>query len=514
MNCCLALFTRGLRRNGVALCAVMLSAAISVGWTDGCVAQQPNVVLFLVDDMGWQDTSVPFHTERTVWNDIYNTPNMQRLAAQGMRFSSAYAASPVCSPTRTSIMTGLNPARSRITDWIGHGISQNSLVRSPAWRATGIQPRDGITTLPTILRGEGYRTVHVGKAHFGASGTAGANPTNIGFDINRGGSHIGSPNGSGTAGAYFGPFSASTMPNLGAYGQGDYLTDALTNEAITIIDQAVADGVPFFLNLAHYAVHSPINGQGDTDFVGNYQAAGRPNPEDDYAAMLASMDTSLGAVLDNLEQEGVADKTIVIFMSDNGGLSRLARFNGGTRTVQTLDGQAVEINYLVDNHNRPIRSGKGSAYEGGVRVPMIVAWAGQEPGAAPLHADLPIAVNAVSDVPVISDDLFTTILSMAHVDDLEQYTHENGNRIIDGNDLTPLLTGQAFTREGHLVFHYPHQWTGDINVTAGVEPFSGLRSGDYRLTYFYGDGLADGMGTDPRVEVYDLVQDLGESTNL
>ena len=476
------------------------------------LAKQPNVVLFVVDDMGWQDTSVEFHGERTVWNDLYNTPSMERLAAKGMKFTSAYAASPVCSPTRTSLMTGKNPARSKITSWIGHGQPSNSSLNSPQWASTGLQPGDGNTTLPTILKANGYRTAHVGKAHFGGSGTAGADPTNLGFDINVGGSHIGGPF------SYFSPWiqRPNIYPNLQQYPAGTYITDALTSEANVIIDQAVVDDVPFFINLAHYAVHAPIGGQGDPNFLPQYQAAGRPNPEDDYAAMVASMDKSLGAVLDNLEAEGIADNTIVLFMSDNGGLSNHTRNFGGTRTVKSLDGDDVEADFRRDKHNTPINSGKGSGYEGGVRVPMIVAWAGQTAGQPAINANLPIAPNSASHEPVISDDFFPTILNMAGVTNIQQYTHDgSGKRIIDGNDLTPVLAGaDSFDRDGPLVFHYPHQWYQDVGVGLGIEPVSAIRDGDHKLLYFYGDGQVDGQGPDPRIELYNLTDDIGEENNL
>ena len=175
----------------------------------------PNVVLFVVDDMGWQDTSVPFHDQETVWNGLYRTPNMERLASRGMVFTDAYAASPVCSPTRVSMLTGKNPARVRVTDWVGHGTSTNSFLQSAEWRAQGLQPIDRETTLPTLLRSAGYRTIHAGKAHFGNG--AGSSPTRLGFDVNIGGSSVGSPRGSGSRGRYFGPFGGD-HPGLEAYG--------------------------------------------------------------------------------------------------------------------------------------------------------------------------------------------------------------------------------------------------------------------------------------------------------
>ena len=352
------------RHTVLALLFVLLSANAN--------AENPNIVLFLVDDMGWQDTSVEFHSERTVWNDLYNTPNMQRLADQGMRFTDAYAASPVCSPTRASIMTGQNPGRSNITDWTrqtGGPSNNNSLLRSAPWNQDGVQPGE-FTTLPQVLSDAGYLTAHVGKAHFGSRNSGGGDdPANIGFDISIAGSEIGGPF------SYFAPFSSNFYPGLEAYPNGTYITDALTIEANNIIDQAVADDQPFFINMAHYAVHAPI--QGDPEFLGNYND-GRPSAERHYAAMIESMDASLGAIMDNLEAEGVADNTIILFMSDNGGLSNHSRAN-------TSDPNDP---WQRDFHNTPLTSGKGSGYEGGIRVPMIVAWAGQEAGAAPINASL------------------------------------------------------------------------------------------------------------------------------
>jgi arylsulfatase A-like enzyme len=247
-------------------------------------------------------------------------------------------------------------------------------------------------------------------------------------------------------------------------------------------------------------VHAPIDGPGDPEFIGNY--GDRPNPEDDYAAMIESMDASLGAILDHLEAQGIADNTIVLFMSDNGGLSNHTRSNSGDP-------------YIHNHHNSPLLSGKGAAYEGGIREPMIVAWAGQDPQGAPLHASLPIVAGSSSGTPVISDDFFTTILTMASVPNVEQYTHDQGERIVDGHDLTPILNGSGtFVRDGKLIFHYPHQWRGDIGVGPGIEPFSAIRNGDFKLIYFYGDGAVDENGPDPRIELYNLTDDIGEESNL
>lgn len=451
----------------------------------------PNIILFLVDDMGWQDTSVEFHAERTIWNDLYNTPNMQRLADQGMRFTNAYAASPVCSPTRSSIITGQNPGRSNITDWTrqtGGPSNNNSQLISAPWNQDGVQPGE-FTTLPQLLSEAGYLTAHVGKAHFGSRNSGGGNnPTNIGFDVNVGGSEIGGP------WSYFAPFNASQpeslYPGLQGYPDGTYLTDALTIEANNIIDQAVADEQPFFLNLAHYAIHTPIPGQGDPDYLGNYND-GRPSVERHYAAMIESMDASLGAIIDNLEAEGVADNTIILFMSDNGGLSNHTRANTSNQNDA----------WARDFHNTPLSSGKGAAYEGGIRVPMIVAWAGQDAGAAPINSSLAIQAGAINHEPVHADDFFPTILSLAGVNNPVDAAD------LDGQDLAGLLTGDGFEREGGLFWHYPHQWYQDIGVGLGIQPFSAVRVGDHKLIFFYGP---DG-GT---VELYNLADDIGEQSDL
>ncbi|MHC4996729.1 MAG: sulfatase-like hydrolase/transferase, partial [Planctomycetota bacterium] len=242
---------------------------------------RPNIILFLVDDMGWNDTSVPFAPGGTTWNAMYDTPAMESLASRGMRFTNAYAASPVCSPTRISFMTGKNPARTRFSSWIGHNMPSNSYLLSPLWQKNGLQPGDGHTTLPAILNNEGYLTAHVGKAHFGAAGTPGSDPLTLGFEVNVAGGHRGGPSG-----GYTGPWikNPQLFPGLEDYPADAYLTDVLTIEAKKIISRAAKEGRPFFMNMAHYAVHTPIIGQGDPKTLGGYQAAGRPDPEEDYAS--------------------------------------------------------------------------------------------------------------------------------------------------------------------------------------------------------------------------------------
>jgi arylsulfatase A-like enzyme len=490
------------------LLAVLLAAQAEIAASRPETASMPpNIILFLVDDMGWQDTSVPFHTERTVWNSLYRTPHMEELARRGMKFTQAYAAHPVCSPTRTSMMTGKNPARSHIDDWVGHGQSQNQYLKSPKWASKGLQPGDGNVTLPALLRKEGYRTIHIGKAHFGHKGTPGAEPKNLGFEINIGGSHIGHP-----WGGWISPWHSlhkAAWPEMGDRPKGEYVTDALTDEANQVIASAAKDGVPFFLNMAHYAIHAPI--QPAPKLIEGYKDD-RPEVEANYASMIESMDASLGSIQIRLHDpdgdgdasDSIAANTLIVFMSDNGGLSNHSRARKGKIQL----GNGIEANFIKDWHNRPIRSGKGSGYEGGTRVPMIAAWAGQRPDGKPLSAALPIRPGSICPEPVHMDDFFPTFLDLVGV------THPVPEKERDGQSLVPLLAGKSFTRAKPLYWHYPHQWYGKVGVGLGIEPFSAMRKGDYKVLYFYGDGIADGEGQDPRVELYDLSKDIGEDKDL
>jgi arylsulfatase A-like enzyme len=449
-------------------------------------ATGPNLLLFIVDDMGWQDLSEAFGDQPTVWNGLYQTPNLESLADAGMKFTNAYAAAPVCSPTRTSMLTGRNPARTGITNWLSTvGRSDgNSLVTDPEWTSEGLQPGDGNTTLPSILRDEGYLTAHVGKAHLGAEGTAGADPTALGFDINVGGS------AAGNVPVYFPDYGGSGVaPGLEAYwSAGTYLNEALTSEATKIIDQAIASDQAFLLYVSHYAVHTPLEGQGDPAFLSSY--ASRPTPEDDYAAMLESVDASAGSLLAHLESRGIAGQTLVLFVSDNGGLSRFLRF----------DSPDPGDPWQVNEHNRPLASGKGAALEGGLRVPMIVSWAGQDPMLPAIQPFLPIAPGSVSHEPVHTDDLFETLLEIAGASDPELHLAET-----DGANLAPLLSGQPFSRGDALYFHYPHQWVGEPGVGPGIEPFTAMRAGRWKLIYYWSSRTW---------ALYDLEQDLGETTSL
>jgi arylsulfatase A-like enzyme len=442
---------------------------------------KPNIVLFLVDDMGWQDTSVPFHTGVTELNRRYRTPNMERLARGGMKFTQAYACS-VCSPTRVSLMTGLNAARHRVTNWTLRKNASNDrrhpTLAFPKWNVNGLSPVKGIErtvhakALPAFLRDAGYRTIHVGKAHFGAIGTPGADPRNIGFDINIGGHAAGGP------GSFLGTqnFSANwrkgdrvwDVPGLDKYhGKDIFLTEALTIEANRAVDQAVEDGKPFFLYMSHYAVHVPF--AEDSRFYQKYRRAGLDHTESMYAAMVEGMDKSLGDILDNVQRHGLSDNTIVLFMSDNGGLSAHGR--GGK----------------PHSHNKPLSSGKGSAHEGGVRVPMIVHW----PGVT--------KAGSISKQPVIIEDFFPTILEMAGLHDIQQV-----GGVIDGRSFVSLLRGEHDESRGErpLFWHFPNNWGPK---GPGIGPSSSIRRGAWKLIYYYDT---------QRFELFNVEKDISEEHDL
>jgi len=441
---------------------------------------QSNIIVFLVDDMGWQDTSEPFWTEKTSLNDKYHTPHMERLADLGMKFTQAYS-SAVCSPTRVSLMTGMNAARHRVTNWTLRRDRSNDpkdeLLDFPPWNVNGLQPTDTIekavhaTTMAQILQNIGYFTIHCGKAHFGAISTPGENPGNLGFNINIAGHAAGAPASYQGLNNYGNdenglPTSVWSVPGLAKYhGTNTNLSDALTREAIIALDSAQKLNKPFYLYMAHYAVHSPI--QPDHRFVQKYYELGLDSIEAKYASMIEGMDQSLGDLMDYLEQNNLSDNTIILFMSDNGGLSAVGR--GGEKHT----------------HNLPLNSGKGSAYEGGIRVPMIVNW----PGVS--HA------RTVCDDYVIIEDFFPSILEMAGITNYETVQD------VDGVSFVPLInhTG-ASAGNRNLFWHYPNKWgpTGP-----GVGASSTIRNGDWKLIYFY---------KDQHFELYNIAEDIGEHHNL
>ena len=402
-------------------------------------ARPPNVILILVDDLGWTDLGF-------MGSDFYETPNIDRLANSGVRFMNAYAATTVCSPTRASVLTGKYPARLHVTDWI-HGHARPwAKLRVPEW--TEYLPLEEIT-LAEALRPLGYATASMGKWHLGDPPHY---PKEQGFDINVAGYFRGQPP------SYHAPYQ---IPTLEEGADGEYLTDRLAQEAAAFIEEN--QDRPFFLYLPFYTVHTPI--QGKAEKIARYEAKAEAlgegrhrNPG--YAAMIESLDEGVGHILDELDRLGLTEETLVLFTSDNGGLV-LPLSDWGTITS-----------------NVPLREGKGSSYEGGVRVPLVIRWPGKaEPG------------REVA-VPVISNDFVPTILEIVGAPEAAG---------IDGESLVPLLAGSGSLERDSLYWHYPHYHPG------GATPYGAVRVGDFKLIEFY---------EDERVELYNLRDDPGESQDL
>ncbi len=399
-------------------------------------ATRPNIVFILTDDLGWRDLAC-------YGNEHHSTPNLDRLASEGVRFTQAYAAAPVCSPARAGILTGRWPVRTGITDWIpGRPSPPRGPLITPA---TARHLRLEETTLAEALRQAGYRTAGIGKWHLGGQGFL---PGDQGFDVNIAGTESGSPPRSPRP--HFGPFE---LPGLKA-AEGESLTGRLAGEAVRFIEQNRQN--PFFLLLSHFTVHIPLGAPQELVERHRARSGGRYHPV--YAAMVETLDQSVGRVLEALERTGLARNTIVAFFSDNGGLC----FEGSSKERVTS--------------NAPLRAGKGHLYEGGIRVPFLLRY----PGAA--------RVGSSIDSPVAGVDLFPTLCEAAGV----------RARNVDGVSLLPLLRGRTL-RPRQLFWHYPHY------SNQGGEPSSAIRDGDWKLIEFYHGG---------RRELYNLRNDPGEARNL
>ncbi len=438
---------RGL--NAIVVIALLFSACQTA--PEIAPEKRPNIVVFFVDDMGWTDLGV-------FGSDLYQTPEIDRLAADGVRFTNAYSACTVCSPSRAALLTGMYPARTRLTDFIrGHPYPYAKLL-PPEWTMK-IEHRR--VTVAEALREAGYKTAHIGKWHLMPrldDDEMDHVPERHGFDINVGGGPWGLP------GSYFHPFTNERGIHIGPLpsdsNEGDYLTDVLTAEALRIIGESRDE--PFFLNFWFHSVHTPI--QAKEEDIARFAPLvkdGMRHTGPTYAAMVASVDRGVGLVREKLEELGLTENTAIIFTSDNGGLDQ--------------NGKPTE--------NHPLRAGKGSAYEGGVRVPAIIYW----PGVTPK--------GAASNEPVITPDLYPTILEVAGVRGDTEH-----NAKVDGVSLGPLLRNPSAELERDAIYwHYPHYHPG------GAEPYSAIRSGNYRLVEFHQDN---------RIELYNLNRDIGETENL
>ncbi len=424
---------------------------------------RPNLLFILADDLGWKDLGCYGST-------FYETPNLDRLAATGMRFTDAYAACPVCSPTRASILSGKYPARMATTDWFGapqpdtaknhKGTRFKPLLPAPY---TPELPLEEIS-LAEAVKAQGYHTFFAGKWHLGHEAF---HPEHQGFDVNKGGHHKGSPH----PGGYFAPYG---NPKLSDGPEGEHLPERLARETNAFIDSHKEDN--FLAYLSFYSVHTPL--QGREDLVEKYKkkkaALGDLEPiwgeEGErklrlvqehavYAAMVEAMDAAIGTVLDHLEATGLAENTVVVFMSDNGGLS-------------TSEGHPTS--------NLPLRAGKGWLYEGGIREPMLI----RAPGVT--------APGSVCSEPVTSTDFYPTLLDLARLPQLpEQH--------VDGTSLVPLLKGEAALERDAIYWHYPHYGN------QGGTPGAAIREGDWKLIEYFEDK--------PR-ELFNLARDMGETKNL
>lgn len=422
----------------------------------------PNVILILVDDMGWMDLS-------SQGSDYYQTPNIDRIAENGVRFTDGYAACAVCSPTRAAVQTGRYPHRIGVTDWIrsrfqrgGQGTPEKNPTEyvggknnkflcppNPFW-----MEHEEITIAEALGTAKNYQSAYIGKWHLGDPDWY---PTKQGFTENRGGCDYGQPPN------FFDPYNQPKgkheslregIYNLPGRKPGQYLTHREAEEAVELIRKWKDE--PFFIQVSHYAVHTPI--QAIPEVAAKYLRDDKAEINARYAAMVESVDDSTGEILDLLDELGLTEDTLVIFTSDNGGLDR--------------DGKPTE--------NAPLRSGKGYAYEGGIRVPLLVSWGDKFPG------------NTVSDTPASSIDLFPTILDAAGVplpDD----------RPIDGLSLLPHLIsgGKSDLDRETLIWHFPH-------YRHAPGPYSIIRKGDWKLIKFW-EGI---------YELYHLEDDLGEENNL
>lgn len=426
-------------------------------------ARKPNFLFILVDDLGWTDLGC-------YGSKFYESPNIDKLALQGMRFTNAYAASPVCSPTRASIMTGKHPARLNITDWIPGDRPKNRKLLGPA--INNELPLEEITIAET-LRGAGYKTFFAGKWHLGGEGFY---PEDQGFEINKGGHSRGSP-----PGGYYSPYK---NPKLQDGPEDEYLPDRLTSESISFLESLhSANGdrkkQPFMLFLSFYTVHTPIQASkrhiekfqkklaqqiktAEHNFKQEREGWTKLIQDDpDYASMIYAMDENIGRILGKLDELFLTDETVVIFMSDNGGLSTLGRKWSPTSNV-------------------PLRAGKGWCYEGGIREPMII----RAPGVT--------SAGTVCDTPVVSMDFYPTILELAGLD---QVTEQR----VDGRSLKPVLSGKDSLDRKSLFWHYPH-YHGSKWI-----PGSAIREGDWKLIRFY---------EDDKIELYNLQDDLCEKNDL
>lgn len=415
--------------------------------------RKPNVVLILVDDLGWTDAAC-------YGSGYYETPHIDRLARQGMRFTNGYAACAVCSPTRAAVLTGRYPARVGITDWIRARFQGGKIPEDKEYPTEYVGGKNKPVlcppnplwmkheevTMAEMLKKAGYTTCHIGKWHLGPDAWY---PETQGFDYNIGGCDYGQPP------SYFDPYDnkrLDNIPTLKPRDKGEYLTDRLGDEAVRFMKKHKDQ--PFFLYMANYAVHTPI--QAKESYIEKYKNKPKTENHDNakYAGMVESVDDCVGKIMNTLDELDLADDTLIIFTGDNGGLEPVT-------------------------DNAPLRAGKGHPYEGGIREPLIVRWPGK------------VEAGRVSDEPVTSVDFFPTICQAAGVG-------LPANRAIDGETMMPLLTQSGGMKRDAIYWHFPH-------YRGNIDPYSIIREGDWKLLKKYGKGT---------FELYNLKEDISETNDL
>lgn len=450
-------------------------------------AVQPNIIVFVVDDMGLMDTTVPFITDnkgksvKQPLNNWYHTPNMEALANKGIRFSQFYAQS-VCSPTRASLLTGQNATRHHTTTWINPSENNGGEFGPRQWNWQGLDSKEN--TFPKLLQNAGYKTIHIGKGHFGPLGSEGGDPKNIGFDVNIAGAPWGRPK------SYYGEDNygnhakykqkdkplTHNIPHLEAYyGKDVFLTEALTLEANKQIAKATAEQKPFLLYMSHYAVHAPFNS--DPRFSKRYKNQGKSEQAQAYATLVEGMDKSLGDIVTKLEQLDIADNTLILFLGDNGGDAPLGKNDAIASSA-------------------PLKGRKGTSWEGGMRAPLIVAWANPDQNNA-LQKRLPISANDINTQIATVLDIYPTILSAASI-------QNPASQVIDGVNLAKQLTGQNNTqRKNSFLMHFPHDHRHSY--------FTSYRLDDWKVIYQYNP---ENKAKIKRYQLYNLASDPAESTDL
>lgn len=414
------------------------------------IPEKPNIIFLLVDDLGYRDVGF-------MGSKFYETPNIDKLAGEGMIFTNAYAACAVCSPTRASIQTGRYPARIGITDWIRarFQVKDDKLTPPPPFEEnenrqlrTPSNPywmESNEITIAELLKKSGYFTCHIGKWHLGPDDYY---PEKQGYDLNIAGCDMGQPVN------YFDPYANGNgvhFPTLKPRTKGEYLEDRLADELVNVIQDHKKQ--PFFINMCYYAVHTPLMGK--TEIINKYEAKSKTDEQTNavYASMIESVDDAVGKLFQTLKNENLLDNTLIIFFSDNGGL-------------------------LSSTSNIPLRSGKGYPYEGGIREPMFVYWKGK------------IQSGGECNLPISSIDFLPTICSITKT--------PLPDKIIDGRDISPLFWNQRLP-EVPLFWHFPHYRSND------VVPYSIIRDGDWKLIKRY-EGV--------EFELYNLKDDLGEQHDL